>query len=238
LKTGRSRWGYSRAKPNTLRRSKSMYVAAVRNSEIILVSPTELRGVNLASGDIAWKIPFDTYGTVSGQGYAHGDSYYLPTTSKKLIRFDLGDDKSIGKVVDTERILGNLYPWNADIVSVGLDHVAAYPCDVTSQRIFEVAEANGSPDSDRWKPHAVLAIKAQLKLQQKDFPEAARLISEAYDLFPNSSYAGVLVEALTELVAVDFKQAEAIFQRYEGLFEQRDLGRPCWKLPKALISRI
>ena len=223
LKTGRSRWGTARRKPKTLRRSSEMYAAAVKNGEIILVAPGELRGVSLARGEIAWTIPFETHGTVSGQGYTHGSSYYLPTTSKKLLRFDLVN-KSISKVVDTERVLGNLYPWKADIVSVGIDHVAAYPCDITSQRIFEMAEANGeAPSSVSLKPHAQLAIRAQLQLQQGDFPEAARLISAAYDLFPNSSYAGVLVEVLTELIRVDFKHAEAMFARYKDLFEPRDL---------------
>jgi outer membrane protein assembly factor BamB len=120
--------------------------------------------------------------------------------------------------------LGNLYPWNTDIISVGLDHVAAYPCDVTVQRIFDFAETSGeTPDQVRWKRHERLAIAAQLELQQRNYQEAARLISEAYDLFPNSSYAGVLVEVLTEMIAVDFKQAEAIFSRYKGLFKERDL---------------
>ena len=227
LRTGRSRWVKGGGKPKTYRRESSMYVAAVRNGEIVLVAPGELRGVSIETGDIVWKIPFDTHGTVSGHGYAQGNSYYLPTTSKKLVRFDLGEgNKSISKVVDTERILGNLYPWNADIVSVGLDHVAAYPSDVKSQRIFEIADANGEEsDSARWKPHERLALQAQLKMQQGNYPDAARLISEAYDLFPNSSYAGVLVEVLTEMIAVDFKKAEAIFQKHKGLFKQRDLRR-------------
>jgi len=230
IRTGRSRWGTARDKPKTLRRNKVnkfMYVAAVINGEIILVAPGKLSGVSIETGLTTWETPFSAHGTVSGHGYAQGNSYYLPTTSRKLIRFDLGEAKtSISKVVDTERVLGNLYPWNADIISVGLDHVAAYPCDVKSQRIFEIADANGEvPDSARWKPHAQLAIKAQLRMQQGNYPDAARLISEAYDLFPNSSYAGVLVEVLTEMIAVDFKQAEAIFQRYKGLFKQRDLRR-------------
>lgn len=227
LRTGRSRWGTAHNKPKTHKRLDSIYVAAVRNGEIILVAPGELRGVGIETGQILWKIPFREHGTVSGHGYAQGDSYYLPTTSKKLVRFDLGKGKkSISKVVNTERVLGNLYPWNADIISVGLDHVAAYPCDLKSQQIFDIADANGKAlDSVSWKPHTRLAIKAQLELQQGNYPDAARLISEAYDQFPNSSYAGVLVEVLTEMFAVDFKQAEAIFQRYEGLFEQRDLHR-------------
>ena len=109
---------------------------------------------------------------------------------------------------------------------MGLDHVAAYPSDVKSQRIFEIADANGEEsDSARWKPHERLALQAQLKMQQGNYPDAARLISEAYDLFPNSSYAGVLVEVLTEMIAVDFKKAEAIFQKHKGLFKQRDLRR-------------
>jgi len=227
LKTGRSRWGSVRKKPKTLRRSGSLYVAAVRNGEIILVSPGKLRGVNVQRGEVAWEIPFDKHGTVSGHGYAQENNYYLPTTAKKLLRFDLSEGKkTISKVVDTERVLGNLYPWNADIVSVGLDHVAAYPCDVKSRQIFRVADAiEEAPDSVRWKPHARLAVKAQLKMQEGNYPDAAGLISEAYDLFPNSSYAGVLVEVLTELIAVDFKKAEAIFQRYKGLFKQHDLSR-------------
>ncbi len=227
LRTGRSRWSTERQKPKTLKREDSMYVAAVRNSEIILVSPGELRGVAIDTGNYSWKIPFDAHGTVSGHGYAQGNHYYLPTTSKKLVRFDLSENKkSVSKVVDTERVLGNLFPWNADIISVGLDHVAAYPCDVTSQQIFEISDTDEQAlDSVRWKPHARLAIRAQLAMQQGKYPEAAQLICEAYDLFPNSSYAGVLVEVLTELIAVDFKQAEAIFQRYKGLFKENDLRR-------------
>ena len=227
LRTGRSRWNIGHRKKKTLKQSNPVYVAAVNNGEIVVVAPDQLRGIAIETGEIAWKIEFGEHGTASGHGYAQGNHYYLPTTSKKLVQFDLREGKkSVSKVVDTQRVLGNLYPWNADIVSVGIDHVAAYPCDVASQQIFNIADTNEQAlDSVKWKPHQRLAINAQLKMQQGDYPTAARLISEAYDLFPNSSYAGVLVEVLTEMIAIDFKQAEAIFQRYSGLFKQRDLDR-------------
>ncbi len=225
LKSGRSRWRKSRYELKGVRRADALCAVAVRDGQVILVAAGRLRGVDLAKGKVAWEIPFDSLGTASGLGYLHGDSYCLPTTSKKLVQFDLVS-KSISKVVDTQRVLGNLFPWKSDILSVGVDHVAAFPCDVTSERITELADSGAAPvDWVDWKPHTRLAIKAQLQLQQGNYPEAARLIGEAYDLFPNSSYASVLVEVLMELIRVDFRQAEVIFQRYQSLFGPHDLQR-------------
>ena len=224
LKTGRSRWGDKRRGAKSAPRGNAMYVAGVKDNTILLAEPSELRAIDLKTGTGLWKIPFDRYGAISGRGYTSGDFHYLPTTLKKLIRFDL-KEKTISKVVETGRVLGNLFPWRTDIISVGIDHIAAYPCDEASEVLFKFADRDGVELENPLKQHTQLAIEAQLQLQRQQYAEAAVSISQAYDLFPNSTYAGVLVEILTELIRVDYPLAEEIFQRYKPLFAERDLER-------------
>ena len=224
LKTGRSRWGQSRRSAKSADRDNAMYVAGVKDNTILLAEPSELRAIDLQTGKRLWSIPFDRYGAISGRGYTSGDFHYLPTTFKKLIRFDL-KEKSISKIVETDRVLGNLFPWRTDIISVGIDHIAAYPCDVASEELFKIAAREDVELEIPLKQHTQLAIEAQLQLQRQQYAKAAVSISQAYDMFPNSTYAGVLVEILTELVRVDYPLAEEIFQRYKTLFADRDLER-------------
>ena len=235
LKTGRSRWGQSRRSAKSADRDEAMYVAGVKDNTILLAEPSELRAIDLQTGKRLWNIPFDRYGSISGRGYTSGDFHYLPTTFKKLIRFDL-KEKKISKVVETGRVLGNLFPWRTDIISVGIDHIAAYPCDEASEGLFKIAAKDGAEVENPLKQHTQLAIEAQLQLQRQQYAKAAASISQAYDLFPNSTYAGVLVEILTELIRVDYPLAEDIFQRYKTLFAERDLERLRQGKVKGLIK--
>lgn len=217
LQTGKSLWSDRRRKQSRAK-YKAMHVETVRSGEIILTSSDRLRAIELDTGKVSWTLPLGDYGLVSGRGYVSGDHCYVPTTTKKVLRVNAATGEVDG-VAMTEKVLGNLISFRGDVISHGADHLTAYPRDEPSRLLL--AEQNGQQPGD----HALLSIKAQLHLMDGQYAQSVDAISQAYDLFPNSNYAKVLVQALKRLIETDFAKAERISDRYQDLFDRADLQR-------------
>ncbi len=217
LQTGDSVWDNLRR--TTSRRSyKPMHIETVRDGKIVITYSDRLKAIELSTGEKAWETRLRDYGIVSGRGYVSGNHCFIPTTSKKVLRIDIATGEIDGAVI-TEKILGNLISYRGDVISHGADHLTAYPRDEPSRLML--AQETETPSDD----HSRLAIKAQLHLLDGEYAQSVEAISRAYDLFPNSNYAGVLVQALTHLINVDFARAERVSDRYQNLFQKQDLHR-------------
>ena len=214
LQTGESLWN----DPKRRAKYKAMHVETIRNGQIILTSADRLKGVELDTGKVSWTFRLGDYGLVSGRGYVSGDHCYIPTTTKKVLRINAATGEVDG-VAMTEKVLGNLISFRGDVISHGADHLTAYPRDEPSRLLL--AETLDQQPTD----HSLLSIKAQLNLLDGQYAESVDAISQAYDIFPNSSYAKVLVQALTQLIDVDFEKAEQVSNRYQNLFKKQDLQR-------------
>ena len=91
------------------RRGDNMFVAGIHNGKAILVGKREVTALRLADRKPAWPKPvaLPDKSMPSGRGLACGDSYYLPTTAKQLVRINL-DTGRIESSVETKEALGNL----------------------------------------------------------------------------------------------------------------------------------
>ena len=232
LQTGESLWKDFR-KGRTRQRLRFMHVETVRDGNIIITSAGGLKAIDLKTGTEIWETRLTDYGLVSGRGYVSGSHCFIPTTSKKVLRISTATGEVDG-VAMTEKVLGNLISFRGDVISHGIDHVTAYPRDEPSRLMLTQAPDTPptdtqpnttTPNTTPMDDHPRLAIKAQLHLLDGQYQQSVDAISQAYDLFPNSNYAQVLVQALTRLIDVDFERAEQISQRYQNLFEKQDLHR-------------
>ena len=217
LQTGESLWKDDR-KGRSRERFRFMHVETVRDGNVIITSSDRLKAIDLKTGTVAWETLFKDYGLVSGRGYVSGSHCFVPTTSKKVLRINTGTGEIDGFVM-TEKVLGNLISFRGDVISHGADHLTAYPRDEPSRLML----AEGT--ETQLAEHSQLSIKAQLHLLDGEYEQSVDAISQAYDLFPNSNYAKVLVQALTRLINVNFTKAEQVSNRYQNLFEKQDLHR-------------
>ena len=216
LQTGQDLWGDRDEQSSRASKKDAMHVETVRNGKIVLTYRNRLHGIDLKTGQTSWKTELGDFGLVSGRGYVSGEHCYIPVTNKKVLKLNI----PTGQIVEsaaTEKVLGNLISYRGDVISHGADHLTAYPRDEPSRLLLEQ-----TPEA-KLDSHALLAIKAQLHLRDKEYSQAVDAISKAYDLFPNSNYGKLLVEALTRLIDVDFAKAEQVSNRYEEVFSQRDL---------------
>jgi len=217
LQTGESLWKDRRRK-QIKGTYKAMHVETVRNGNVIITSTDRLKAIDLKKGTVSWQLRLEDYGLVSGRGYVSGDYCFIPTTTKKVLKINTVTGEVDG-VAMTEKVLGNLISFRGDVISHGADHLTAYPRDEPSRLMLEQDVEMRADD------HSRLAIKAQLHLLDGEYEQSVDAISQAYDLFPNSNYAKVLVQSLTRLIDVDFAKAEKVSDRYQNLFEKQDLQR-------------
>lgn len=217
LQTGDALWRNERNSRSRLK-YKAMHVEAIRGGEIILTSSDRIKAVNIETGRVSWNFELGDYGLVSGRGYISGDDCYVPTTTKKILRINARTG-SVEGVAMTEKVLGNLICFQGDVISHGADHLTAYPRDQPSRLMI----ANATPE--QLDDHRSLSVQAQLHLLDGEYSRSVDAISLAYDRFPNSNYAKVLVQALTRLIEADFAKAERVCDRYQGLFQTEDLQR-------------
>lgn len=213
LMTGKLAW-----KPK--KRGKSLFVAAVHESNIMLVGEDQIEALRLSDGKPAWPSPvkFAPDGMPSGQGYRTGSKYYLPTTTPELLTIDLATGQIVGRA-KTTTALGNLVCYRDQVFSQGADRLAAYyQTDrlrkIVDRRLVESAD-------DAWaRQHEGLLL-----LEDGKRTEAMHSLRQALALYSaddprHETTKEVLVQTLLGSLRDNFSANGQLARELESLIEQ------------------
>ncbi len=205
-------------------RIDSMFLACVENGLAILVGETSVRAISVKTGQPVWERSTSEFGKPSGRGYANQGYYYFPTTREKLLQVDLASGE-ITKSVDTDGVLGNLICYRGDVISHGVDRLACFPQDEPKRKLVANAESAGQMTPE------LMAVKAQLLMQDGQFRDAVDAIRQAYLQQPNAASESLLLDWLVRLVEEDFDYGIELAIQYEQqLLAKRPLEYPAAKI--------
>jgi len=211
--TGKPVWG-----PRL--RGDALYVACVRKGLIVLVGQKSVRAVRLSDGAEAWKSPvlLPSNAMPAGRGFVSGDSYYLATTAPDLVQIDL-DSGRLEQVVGTERPLGNLICYRAQVLCQSAERLDAYyqtePLrTLVEQRLREAPQ-------DPW----ALEHQALLTLARGDRPEAMAALRQALAQLPaddprREGTQALLVKVILAALRDDFDANGQLALEVEELIDQ------------------
>lgn len=211
LISGWPMWGKDGFSTPWIEREDSLFVGAVEKQQMLLIGLNDVRSIDLATGEENWRQDIGSFGRPSGEGYANNGFYYLPMTSAQLLQIDMRN-RSLSKVVKTDGVLGNLICYRGDVISHGIDRVAAFPQDVPSRVAIQKAETAGPLSPQQ------LALKSQLLMQDHKLEEAAAAISQAYEADPNRSNEKVLIDLIISLLESDYQFGVSLAEKYESRF--------------------
>lgn len=214
LLTGQPRW---KALSRQRELVDMLYVACVHDGRIVLVGKDRLTAINLSDGQPAWKQPVmleQANGEMpSGRGFLAGSSYYLPTTSARLVQVDLNEG-TIKARTNTEHVLGNLICFKDDVISLGPDRAtSSFQLDPLRQRVKDRLTKNAE---DAW----ALARQGELLVHDGKPGEALAVLQRANRLEPrDEGVRSLLVETFLTALRQDFSRHHELSSQIEPLIE-------------------
>jgi outer membrane protein assembly factor BamB len=178
------------------------YVACIHKGNAILVGKHKLIALRLSDGGTVWTSHLQrSKGEMpSGRGFQTGDSYFLPTTSSELLEVELKSGE-ITERVKTPRVLGNLLCYNDQVISQGVDRVAAFYQIEPLRRL--VAERLAESADDAW----ALGRQGELLVHDGQKREALTVLRRANELAPRDETVRTLMVSLfLDLLRQDFAE--------------------------------
>jgi outer membrane protein assembly factor BamB/tetratricopeptide (TPR) repeat protein len=187
------------------------YIACVHQGNAILVGKHKLVALSMSDGEQVWSCPLRrSEGEMpSGRGFQTGDSYFLPTTTSELLEVDLKSGKIVERV-KSPRVLGNLVCYNDQVISQGVDKVAAFYQIEPLRRL--VAERLAKSADDAW----ALGRQGELLVHDGKKAEALIVLRQAFELAPRDETVRTLMVSLfLELLRKDFASHVAVAPKME-----------------------
>ena len=176
------------------------FVACIHQGNAILVGKHKLIAMRLKDGEMIWTCSLrESAGEMpSGWGFQTGDSYFLPTTASELLEVDLNNGK-ITERVKSPRVLGNLLCYDNQVISQGVDQVAAFYQIKPLRRLVDERLAKSADDA--W----ALARRGELLVHDGQQKLALGVLRRAYELAPrDEAVRTLLVSTFLELLRKDF----------------------------------
>ncbi|MBN2021443.1 MAG: PQQ-binding-like beta-propeller repeat protein [Pirellulales bacterium] len=200
--------------------SNDLYVACVRSGKVVLVGARQVRAVNLADGEPAWDgraIELPDESLPSGQGFASGEYYYLPTTAGAVLAIDLAQGRIARSVAARDgAVPGNLIAHRGKILSQGLSRLDAFhQSDVLKQSVDRTLAQ--SPDDAK-----ALAWRGELLLDAGDRAGAVAALRRSLALDDSARARHRLRDALLDGLRDEFDAYRAVVGELETLAETPD----------------
>lgn len=197
-------------------RGAGLYVAGVRDDQVLVVGRDGMQALRLADGEAAWPavVQYPAGSTPSGRGFLSEDRYYLPLSGGEVLAIDV----AAGKIIDRSRsragnVPGNLIAYRGRIISQTAEALEVYyELDALKQQVAEMLEKNPH-DAD------ALARRGALALHDGETAAAIDDLSKAYELAPAERTRDLLVDALFEGLASDFTKYASAGQKLESLVQ-------------------
>ena len=192
-------------------RRDNVALATVQGNLALVIGKTSISGVNIESGEPAWKpeaTQLPEQSLPSGYGFRLNGKYYLPTTKNEIIPIHLADGK-LDTPIDAVGELGNLVCYKDYVISVSPEFVTAYKQIDALRREVEDRLAKDPNDAE--------ALRMLGKLQKHDGDLAGALAS-----LQRSMDIEVNEETRTQLVATGLAALGQDFTRFRDVVEEME----------------
>ncbi len=206
LVSGESMW-----KP--IDRGDMLFTGCVFKGNAIMVGKHQVQAISLKDGKTKWTCKLSS-GLPSGRGMLTSGHYYLPTTTRRLLKIELAQGKIV-EDLETDSILGNLVAYQDQIISLNVDWLSAYY--QTDPLRGVVAKRLEDDPKDAW----ALARKAELLLHDGKHGAALKVFQLAYKLNPeDDAIRASLVRSLLSALRDDFSANQRFATELEELINQ------------------
>ncbi len=198
-------------------RSRSIYVAGIRDERFILVGHRYVSAMSIEDGTVVWKTGdgvFTGDQQVCGRGVFGDGDYLLPTSTNELIRISLED----GSVLERKTVgfpLGNLVAAGGDFFSQTATKVTL-ASGINSLRPVVEERLQADPDNV-----AAMVDQSKLLLEAERRGEAVEVLKRAEVLAPdNDEVHDLLVSAMLEELRSADSLSDTLIESLESRIDQ------------------
>lgn len=194
-------------------RGDDLYIACVRNDQIVLVGRDQIHARHLESGAELWSVPIPM---PSGRGFVSGSDYHLPLSTAAVAVIDLQQGE-LRAVIPSQhnRVPGNLVAANGFVVSQTEDRVFRYLTQTEMQQ--QLTAADETVDSR--------ILRGELALLEGRTEDAVSEFAKTYETHQTPRLRELLVKTLLDALRADFDD----YDQY--LPQLRDLTRGTAEYP-------
>jgi len=199
-------------------RRDGLYVGGVHNGRVVVVGHSSVWAVRLADGESAWAdgpVALPPGALPAGRGYLTGERYHLPLTTAEVAAVDLARGRLVSRARSAEEIPpGNLVRAGDAVYSQTIEGLWRF--DLLPAREAELADALREKPGDP----AALADYGEVLLYQGRLDEAIDQLRRAADRKPTDRVRALMLEALVEMLRVDFARFEPLKNEFDSLLEE------------------
>lgn len=196
-------------------REDNLYLACVRNGQVLLIGESSARCLRLSDGESAWASDVTLDAMPSGYGFVSGNQYFLPLASAEVIAINIETGAIESRAKSRKgNVPGNLISYQGQIISQNVDWVESfYQFASLEQRVAAALERR--PDDP-----VALALNGELLLHQGKLESAIADLRRSHQLQPNPRTRELLVDALLEGLESNFEANQEAAAEIEQLVEQ------------------
>ncbi|MGY8769535.1 MAG: outer membrane protein assembly factor BamB family protein [Pirellulales bacterium] len=201
LTTGKTLWKKDR--------EEGLFLGSVHNDSVLVVNSDSVTAVDLETGKSTWDSLGSTFpleAMPSGRGFRSGNSYFLPTTAKFVLKINLETGK-FAAPIESQGVLGNLVCHGKYVISQGVNLVTSFKqIDALREEVEILLEEN---------PDDFVALRDYGKLLVHDGNSSEALIVLRKSINVQRSDETLQVFIKTALIAL-----QEDFTKYEELIEE------------------
>ncbi|MEX2139170.1 MAG: PQQ-binding-like beta-propeller repeat protein [Pirellulales bacterium] len=210
------------------KRDGGLYVAAVGGERLLVIREQQVDVLNGSDGKIVRTTPLGS-SRPSGRGFYSGEHYYLPLSSAEVVKIDPTNGEIQARARSRSgAIPGNLICYQGYVISQGIDSLNKYfQIEPLRKQVAEMVAANpNDPEALVWRGELALAdgnlkqavADLRTSFQFKPAADANREYLERLEA-ERLRTQGLLIDALTALLHVDFSGNRSSLSELEALIE-------------------
>ncbi|MEK6239478.1 MAG: PQQ-binding-like beta-propeller repeat protein, partial [Planctomycetales bacterium] len=199
-------------------REDGLYVGGVHDGKVLVVGRRQVIARDVATGKMLWtRATPGTNAEPSGRGFLSDGHYYLPLTTREVVRIDASNGRitAISAPRDKKTTApGNLICYRGTVISQSHDYIQRFDELTQLEETIEADLARNPKNAD------ALSRRGQIRLQQGKTEFAVRDFRESLEINPDDDQTREsLIESLLERLRVDFVGYRKDVPEIEGLLE-------------------
>lgn len=214
-----------------------MYLATVHDENVVLVGVDKIEARRLSDGQPAWSAPLAIPNDErpSGRGFLIDHEYYLPTTAKQLVIFDVNDG-ALKITANTGVQLGNIICYEDQIISLATDWMHSfYQIDRLREKVEQqLAENPNDPQT--------LEDAGRLYVSDGQPQKSIETLQRAVEMYPAdhprlTATKKLLVGTALNVLQNDFASNIALVKNLQGYIDDADQKTRYLQLLAAELDR-
>ena len=198
----------------TEKRGDNLYVAGLREKQVLLVGAHAMTSLNLPDGKPAWTTPavFPDAAVPSGRGVDTGEHYFLPLSNATVVQIDLKQGSIVQQARSPREIVpGNLLWHQGVFISQGTQFLQAFDeLETLDRQVRQTLQENPRDEQ-------ALSRLGAIELNAGRIDEGISHFRQAYEIAKGAQTRNLLIAALLDGMRANLPNRQELSEELDRL---------------------